>query len=180
MGIRPGRCYRTTDRPAWTRYSRTKPRQSKIKSMPPLHIHHFVMGKKGYEGNVELALIAVEDGQIRDNSLEATRTAVNKPLETKIANDYCFRIFVFPHQVLRENKMITGAGADRLQRGMAMAYGRPCGRAARIRRGKKVMSIITQVKNRDIAYNALKMGKLKLMGKYEIEEIKHPEPVRIA
>ena len=180
MGLRPGRCYRSTDRPAWTRYSRSQPKTSKIKAMPPIHIHHFIMGKKGYEGTVELSLIAKEDCQIRDNSLEAARTAINKPLEKNIINDYCFRIFVYPHQILRENKMITGAGADRLQRGMAKAWGRPCGRAARIRKGKKILSIVTQPKNRDLVYNALKTGVLKLMGNYEIKEVIHQTPIKIA
>lgn len=180
MGLRPGRCYRGMDKPAWTRYSRSKPKSSKIKAMPPKHLHHFIMGKKGYMGNMEIALIAKEDVQVRDNSIESARTAVNKDLETQITNDYCYRIFMFPHQILRENKMITGAGADRLQRGMAKAFGKPAGRAARVRRGKKVMSIITNPKNKNIVIGAMKKGKQKLMGQYEIEIISHPEPVKIA
>lgn len=180
MGLRPGRCYRGMDKPAWTRYSRSKPKTSKIKAMPPKHVHHYIMGKKGYEGTLEVALVAKEDVQVRDNSLEAARTAINKHLETNIVNDYCYRIYIYPHQVLRENKMITGAGADRLQRGMAKAFGKPAGRAARVRRGKKIMSVITQPKNIALVTDAMKRGIKKLMGLYNIEIINYPEPKRIA
>ncbi|MFC7029415.1 hypothetical protein ACFQH8_22010 [Halomicroarcula sp. GCM10025710] len=36
----------------------------------------------------------------------------------------------FPHQVLRENKQATGAGADRVSDGMRQAFGKIVGTAA--------------------------------------------------
>jgi large subunit ribosomal protein L10e len=38
----------------------------------------------------------------------------------------------FPHQIIRENKQATGAGADRVSDGMRQAFGKPVGTAARI------------------------------------------------
>jgi large subunit ribosomal protein L10e len=38
----------------------------------------------------------------------------------------------FPHQVIRENKQATGAGADRVSDGMRQAFGKPVGTAARL------------------------------------------------
>ena len=38
------------------------------------------------------------------------------------ADGYALRIHVYPHQILRENKQATGAGADRVSQGMG---GRP-------------------------------------------------------
>ena len=40
--------------------------------------------------------------------------------------------------LLRENKMIATAGADRLQEGMRRAFGKATGLAARVERGKTI------------------------------------------
>ena len=55
------------------------------------------------------------------------------------------RIRVHPWHVLRINKMLSCAGADRLQTGMRGAYGKPIGNCARVKIGSILMSI--RVKN---------------------------------
>lgn len=66
-------------------------------------------------------------------ALEAARIAGNKYM-TKFAGKEAFhlRMRVHPFHVLRINKMLSCAGADRLQTGMRGAFGKPqvrrCGR----------------------------------------------------
>ena len=51
------------------------------------------------------------------------------------------RIRVHPFHVLRINKMLSCAGADRLQTGMRGAFGKPQGVCARVAIGQILMSI---------------------------------------
>ena len=63
---------------------------------------------------------------VGSEALEAARIAANKYL-TKYAGKEAFhiRIRVHPYHVLRINKMLSCAGADRLQTGMRGAFGKP-------------------------------------------------------
>lgn len=63
--------------------------------------------------------------------------ACNKTL-TKFAgkDNFHLRIRVHPFHVLRINKMLSCAGADRLQTGMRHAYGKPQGLTARVKIGQ--------------------------------------------
>jgi large subunit ribosomal protein L10e len=54
---------------------------------------------------------------------------------------YHIRMRVHPFSVLRINKMLTCAGADRLQTGMRGAYGKAYGTAARVGIGQILMSV---------------------------------------
>ena len=54
-------------------------------------------------------------------------------------DNFHLRIRVHPYHVLRINKMLTCAGADRLQTGMRGAYGKPNGLLARVEIGQIVM-----------------------------------------
>jgi hypothetical protein len=51
---------------------------------------------------------------------------------------------VHPFHVLRINKMLSCAGADRLQTGMRGAFGKPAGLAARVAIGQVLLSIRTK------------------------------------
>ena len=62
--------------------------------------------------------------------LEAARVAANKKLTPIGETAYFLRVKVYPHVILRENRMIATAGADRLQEGMRKAWGKPMGLAA--------------------------------------------------
>ena len=87
--------------------------------------------KKDFE--IEFRLIAKESCQIRHIALEAARVSVNrKMLEGSSPDSYFLQIRPYPHQVIREHKMATGAGADRISSGMRAAFGRPVGTAARV------------------------------------------------
>ena len=51
------------------------------------------------------------------------------------------RIRVHPWHTLRINKMLFCAGADRLKTGMREAWGKPNGKAARVKIGSNLMSV---------------------------------------
>ena len=170
MGLRPAHTCRTLGKKAWARYSKKKPRRSYVKAMPHLSLLVYTMGdqKKGFD--TEFSLTADGDIQLRDHALEASRQAANKYLEKAIPNQYHFRVLVFPHNVIRENKMIAGAGADRLQKGMRKAFGRPTNRAARIRAGQTVFRIRMNKANLPHLQEAIRRARAKLSGKYTLQE----------
>ena len=162
MGLRPAKTYRDAKKVSWARYSRRRPRKSFVKSMPHNALSQFVMGnsKANYEAVAEL--VAGKKVLIRDNALESSRQAVNKYLEKSLPNNYCFRVLVFPHNVIRENKMIAGAGADRLQSGMAHPYGKPSERGAMIKSRQTIFTIEFNAKDLKHVAEAFRRGKGKL------------------
>ena len=96
-------------------------------------------------------------------ALEALRISVNKRLADKLGEaNYCLRIKVYPHVVLRENKMMAFAGADRLQEGMRRAFGKPVGLAARVVPGKPIAEVEVKAEGVEAAKEALKVGASKL------------------
>jgi large subunit ribosomal protein L10e len=108
-------------------------------------------------------LVVEKPGQIRANALEAARQHANKFLSSKLGDsNYFMRIAVYPHHILRENKMMAMAGADRLQDGMRLAFGTPIGRAARMRRGQPVIILFVDEKNVEVAKEALERAASKL------------------
>jgi large subunit ribosomal protein L10e len=79
---------------------------------------------------------------VSSEALEAARIAANKYM-TKFAGKEAFhlRVRVHPFHVLRINKMLSCAGADRLQTGMRGAFGKPQGVCARVQIGQILLSI---------------------------------------
>ena len=57
------------------------------------------------------------------------------------------RIRPHPWHTIRINKMLSCAGADRLQQGMRQAYGKPYAKAARVEIGDALISIRTRPEN---------------------------------
>jgi len=116
-----------------TPYTRVSKRRQKsyIKTVPPQKIVKFSMGKLPLlEGTTlphRLTIVSTENVQIRSNALEACRQFVNKKLEKGLNGQYVFQVIPFPHHIQRENKMLTGAGADRMQTGMQLAFGKTVG-----------------------------------------------------
>ena len=86
-------------------------------------------------------MVAAEKVQIRHNALEACRQYINKKLDKETNGQYLFKVIPFPHHIQRENKMLTGAGADRMQSGMQLAYGKPMGKAAIMKDGSKIFFV---------------------------------------
>jgi large subunit ribosomal protein L10e len=168
MGIRPGRAIRDADKVAWTRFSRSKPRKSFIKAMPHADLHQFRMGFMKPDYDLTLSLKSEGPIIIRDNAIESARQSMNKHLEKMAPGAFYFMVRVYPHHVIRENKMIAGAGADRLQKGMRQAFGRPTDRAARLKAGTMLFTIQSYKANEPHMKVAFARAMRKLSGKFRI------------
>jgi len=107
-------------------------------------------------------LIAQKEAQIRHNALEAARVATNRVLSEKLGESYLLQVLPYPHVVLRENKMIFGAHADRLQDGMRRAFGKPIGTAARVKSNQPVIMVNVNENGLEAAKESLKRGSAKL------------------
>ena len=102
-------------------------------------------------------------------ALEAARICANKYV-TKIAGKDAFhmRVRVHPFHVLRINKMLSCAGADRLQTGMRGAWGKPYGTAARVNIGQIILSIRCKDSNQKVIMEALRRARYKFPGRQKI------------
>lgn len=162
--LRPGRSYHHINKKPWTRISIHSPRRSYVKGVPASKIHQFEMGKKG-DYALKYSITTTKDVQMRSNCLEAARTSAIKYL-TKMLGETGFflKILVYPHHVLRENAMATGAGADRFSQGMRQSFGRPVGQAARVLKNQKVLTAYVPAGKEDIIKEALRRSSMKLPG----------------
>jgi len=154
-----------------TPFTRVSKRRQKsfIKVVPPQKIVKFEMGKPSLarEGKLphELKVITTENFQIRHNALEACRQFLNKKLDNELAGQYMFKVVPFPHHIQRENKMLTGAGADRMQTGMQLAFGKSVGKAAIMKKGKDLFIFrLPNEKSVVFARKLIKQIKSKLPG----------------
>ena len=110
-----------------------------------------------------VSLVVQAPIQIRHNALEAARVAANKVLFDKLGETgYVVRLRPYPHIILRENRMIATAGADRLQEGMRRSFGKPSGRAARVHAGQSILDLYVNQGHVDLAKEALKVSSSKL------------------
>merc|ERR1711970_219954 len=78
------------------------------------------------------------------------------------------RIRTHPYHVTRINKMLSCAGADRLQTGMRGAYGKPNGLVSRVNIGDPIISIRCKEQHYGQAYEALRRSKMKFPGRQKI------------
>lgn len=78
------------------------------------------------------------------------------------------RVRAHPYHVVRINKMLSCAGADRLQTGMRGAYGKPNGSVARVNIGQVLLSVRTRDSNRATAIEALRRSQYKFPGRQKI------------
>lgn len=136
MPVRPARCYRRIKGPPYTR-------EEYIHGAPMIQIPKFDMGATSAAARAAFSMVAKlvveERGQIRMQALEAARQMAYKYLSKYVGDaNYYLRLNVVPHHVLRENRMLAMAGADRLQEGMRLAFGSPAGRAARVEPGQVI------------------------------------------
>lgn len=146
-------------------------RKKYIKGKPQIKIAKFQGGKSGdYDFNVQLLIN--EKVQIRHMAIESARLAANKAVE-KVAGEtgYFSKLRIYPHVLLRENKMIAAAGADRLQEGMRRAFGKAGSLAARVKSGQCIMEIHVKKEHLEVAKKALKDACVKLPGTPSINVI---------
>jgi large subunit ribosomal protein L10e len=103
---------------------------------------------------------------VSSEALEAARVVANKYLTKTVGKDnFHMRCRVHPWHCLRINKMLSCAGADRLQTGMRGAFGKPIGKAARVKIGSILYSV--RIKEGDVkkAMEAFRRAKNKFPGR---------------
>merc|ERR1711881_751993 len=111
-------------------------------------------------------LVSGEKEQITSEALEAARIAANKYMQVNCGKEsFHIRIRVHPWHVIRINKMLSCAGADRLQTGMRHAYGKALCKSARVNIGSVLMSIRTKPEHVATAQEALRKAKFKSPGR---------------
>ncbi len=131
----------------YTRVSKKKGK-SYVKSVPHQKVVKFTMGKPSlFNGGKlphQLTLVTTENIQIRQNAFEACRQFLNKKLDKELSGQYFFKIVPFSHHIQRENKMLTGAGADRMQTGMQLSYGKAVNKSAILKPNGKIFFVAVQ------------------------------------
>ena len=165
MGRRPGKCYRYCKGKAFpkSRYNRAVPD-------PKLRI---------YDGGNKLAkwdafpmcvhLVTDEEQQISSEALEAMRVSCNRYLIKTIGKEnFHIRVRKHPWHVLRINKMLSCAGADRLQSGMRNVWGKSYGKACRVKIGDILMSVRLKKVHARTAMQGVRRAKDKLAGRQKI------------
>ena len=152
-----GECYRKGNGQPYTR-------KKYIKGKPQIKIAKFEGGQKGdYDFSVQLLIN--EKMQLTHMAIESTRLTANKTLEKATGESgYFSKLRIYPHVLLRENKMIAAAGADRLQEGMRRAFGKAVSLAARVKRGQCIMELQVKKEHVEAAQNALKLACVKIPG----------------
>jgi len=165
MGRRPARCYR---------YCKNKPypKSRFCRGVPDPKIQIYDVGKKTAETDefpLCVHLVSGEKEQLSSEALEAGRIVVNKCM-TKFAGKDSFHLKVraHPFHVLRINKMLSCAGADRLQTGMRQAYGKPTGTVARVNIGQIIFSVRAKDVHETQVIEALRRAKYKFPGRQNI------------
>ena len=165
MGRRPARCYRIAKGKPFpkSRYNRGVPD-------PKIRAYDIGHKKANYdEFPICVNLISKEKEQISSEALEAARIAANKVLITKCKKEgYHLRMRIHPWHVTRINKMLSCAGADRLQTGMRGAYGKPNGKVARVKIDQILISVRTKEDNVEHAKEALRRASMKFPGRQKV------------
>jgi large subunit ribosomal protein L10e len=114
-------------------------------------------------------LISNEFEQLSSEALEAARICANKYMVKHCGKDqFHMRIRLHPFHVIRINKMLSCAGADRLQTGMRGAFGKPQGTVARVHIGQPILSIRTKDQHQASVIEALRRAKFKFPGRQKI------------
>ena len=156
MARKPGSMYRVIRGQATSR-------KEYMGGIPASRITQFVLGNKQAEFPVKLTLVANESCQVRHNALEAARISANRPLDKKLGNaNYRLIVRAYPHNVIRENKQATGAGADRVSQGMRASFGKIVGTAARLKTNQIIMTVETYPEHVDLAKKALRKAGMKI------------------
>ena len=131
-------------------------RREYMGGVPNSRVSQYVMGNAKAEFPVTLTLKVKNRVQIRHTSIEAGRIAANKVLTSQCgAPNYQMVVRAFPHVVLRENKLATGAGADRVSSGMRQGFGKTVGTAARLERNQALLTVSVPADKVAVAKDAL-------------------------
>ena len=159
MSEKPASMYREISKPSYTR-------RDYVTGIPGSKIAQHNMGNLQSDPQdypVHISLRLEEECQARHGSLESARLSANRVMLKEVGQEnYKMVLRKFPHQILRENKQATGAGADRVSDGMRQAFGKVVGTAARIQNGERVFTIYCDPEDADVAKDALRRAYNKM------------------
>jgi large subunit ribosomal protein L10e len=151
--LRKAVAYRKIERP-YTRRSKYR-KKNFVRASPQNLIVRYDMGELQRKFDYRIDVNSESDLQIRHNALEAARKSSNRLLEKKTGKvGFRLKLRLFPHHILRENPLASGAGADRMSTGMAHSYGKPIGLAAQVRKGQTLFEIHVDKNNLAVAKEA--------------------------
>jgi len=170
MGLAPWRCFKVLK-------NKPYPKSKYNRSVPDPKIRIMNTGaRKSHVDTFPLCfqLFCKAHCMISSEALEAARIACNKQMVSKLGGkgEFHMQINKVPHDACRFNKMLSAAGADRLQSGMRKSFGKCARRAARCKKDDLLMSIRTHntPKCREACRYALKMATTKFPIQTEILE----------
>ncbi|MBI2129559.1 50S ribosomal protein L16 [Candidatus Woesearchaeota archaeon] len=170
--LRKGVSYRFLERP-YTRKSKYR-KLSYVRASPTSHVVRYNMGDVSKKFQLTMNLISQDSLQIRHNAIESARASSNKILEEALGKSgYFYQIRMYPHHILRENPLASGAGADRMSQGMAKPFGKPVGIAAQVKKGKIIFTLKTDKQNLKLGKEALSRAKRKLPCRCLIEVVEN-------
>jgi large subunit ribosomal protein L10e len=165
MGRRPARCYRCCR-------GKPYPKSRYNRGVPDPKIRIYDIGRKKAPVNqlpYSVHIVSDEVEQISSEALEAARIACNKYLTKHVGKDnFHLRCRVHPWHVIRINKMLSCAGADRLQTGMRQAFGKSYGKVARVKIGSILYSVRLDKQHVKPALEAFRRAKNKFPGRQRI------------
>jgi large subunit ribosomal protein L10e len=159
--LRKGCAYRNLERP-YTRKSKYK-KLSFVRATPASKVVRYESGNMKKAFSDKVILVSKESLQIRHNAIESARLSANRHLEKMLGKQgFCLKIRIFPHHVLRENPLASGAGADRMSTGMKKSFGKAIGVAAQVRSGQVLFEALVDNEGVETARKALKRASYKL------------------
>ena len=180
MARRPWHCYKKIKRPSYQKKRSRSHRKEYVRGGPDSVLRMFDTGnRKRPLGDWELSLgiKIMHDLQLSHRTLEAIRTSLNRNLQKSLTREvFLIRIRPHPWQMIRENKMMAFAGADRLQSGMRNSFGRVMGRAARVHANQTIVEVFCDFNNKDVIIKALKTAAYKLGAKNRLAVIRMKKP----
>lgn len=153
--------YRRLERP-YTRKSKFR-RLNFVRATPVSRVVRYNMGDQKSNFAMKFYLVVDADLQIRHNAIESSRLTCNRLLERTLGKKgYYLKIRVYPHHLLRENPLASGAGADRMSTGMKKSFGKVIGLAARLKKGQPLFELNVPKNQHKTAREALRRASMKL------------------
>ena len=138
-------------------------RRKYMGGVPASRITNFDTGNTSENFPVTVHLICKENCYIRHVALEAARLTANRRISGAAGKEgYHLKVRLYPHHVLRHNKIAQGAGADRVSMGMRKSFGRTVGTAARVNSGQQLITLSTTEEFLIQAKEALRKSSHKL------------------
>ena len=141
-----------------------------IGDTPQSKIRIFESGDPNLEYNYEVLLLAKNKCEIKSEALESIRLHINRNLSWKLSKSkFYFKLPIYPHQIVRRHGWLGFAGADRISKGMKLAFGKPKHRVALVKNGQVIANVkVVSKEDVKVVREILKGAVKKIPAKGEI------------